>query len=351
MAAGASTTLLGSFGARLGIDTSEYARGIINAETATRVFGATFVTFVQNPILGSIDLMAKAGGAAISMSKDILADAEAIQRMGQATGLSVELLQALRAELDLAGHGADAARGALAFFTKTMGEAKNETGPAIELLRQWGITADDLSDAEFVFRRVIDEIGRAPDAFSRSAITAKFFGEEAGTKLVNAIGGGTEALDALIRRQRDFNQVFSSETVNVLADANTWLGQLVLGFDGLKRALIGNFLAGFFEEFDTGTQSVQMFSRELSQTLLPYVKNLGSDLQQIVGSLSDVARLLREIEALTQSVGFQTAVNVGETNMKRIEAQYNFYGRLLSDDFLRDVVPFYPGSRQTGASR
>ncbi|HCT46159.1 MAG TPA: hypothetical protein DF699_13200, partial [Phycisphaerales bacterium] len=76
---------LGNFQARLGLDSKDYAKGMINAEAASRVFGNSFTAFVSNPLLGSIEIFKNVGQAAISGSVEILGYAESIERLSQQT--------------------------------------------------------------------------------------------------------------------------------------------------------------------------------------------------------------------------------------------------------------------------
>src|SRR4051812_2205082 len=53
----------GSAASKLGLDLSEYTRGMLQATSLAQLFPQTVTTFIANPLLGVVEVAEKAGGA------------------------------------------------------------------------------------------------------------------------------------------------------------------------------------------------------------------------------------------------------------------------------------------------
>jgi hypothetical protein len=301
MAIGAAT-ILGSFAARLGIDTNEYAQGVLQAQAITATFGQSFATFITNPLLGSIDVFKKVAAGAVSMATEVLGDAEAIQRLSQQTGASIELLQALETRMNVAGFSGEQAGKGLLVLAKNMEEARQNGGPLKDMFERLGVSLEPGGDIDLGLAQLLDGLRDIPNEGTRSAIAMRLLGEEAGPRMVNAVGGGSEALRQMIDEGRKLGQVFGDETVNTLADFNTTVGYGALAIEGLKRQLVGEFIAGFAEQFDTGTGSIIRFSGDIQGKLIPVARQLGEQLGGVVGNLDQVLERLEKILAKAEEI-------------------------------------------------
>lgn len=294
MALGAGTTI-GTFRAVLGLDTSDYARGIINAEAMNRVFGSSFTSFVSNPLLGSIDIIKNAVGGLLRYSGQLLSTAEDVQRLGQVTGVSAESIQALRRQMELAGHDAKAADDGLRFLARGLGDAQRGAGPAVQALEALGISIEDIADTEEGLRIVLDALDAVPDAATRSALAAKLLGEQAGAKLVNAVGGGARALDDLIDRGLRLGKVIEEATVDSLAGLNTTLGLSKQSLEGIRQAATAAFLKGFAGEFDSGAQSAEDLAERINASLTPALERMGRATGEFIGNLDSLIERLERV--------------------------------------------------------
>jgi hypothetical protein len=286
MAVGVAT-ILGSFAARLGLDTNEYAKGVLGAQAMNAAFGQSFANFVTNPLLGSIDLFKKVAGGAIGLGKEVLADAEAVYRLGQQTGATTELLQALATRMEVAGFSGEQAAKGLLVLGKNMAEARANGGPLKVLFDQLGVSLDPGQPLNEGLAQLLDGLYALSDPAERSAIAMKLLGEEAGPRLVNAIGGGRRELQQMIEEGRRFGAVWGDEAVKALADANTALGYTDTAIANIQRRMAVAFLRGALGEIDTGTDGVLNLSEALNSELIPALEDAGRLTANLIKLLSD----------------------------------------------------------------
>lgn len=281
-------TILGSFAARLGLDTSGYSSGIINADSMNRVFGQSFASFVSNPLLGSIDIIKKVGGAFLNLSGTIMGNAEAVQRLSQQTGASVEVIQALEKRLDLAGFAGERARQALI-------KLNQQAGMGSKVFETLGIDPSQARSIDSLLGQVLDALSEVDDQTVRTSLAMQLFGEEAGPQLLNAVGGGTQALRAMVNEYKDLGLVIDQSGIKTLSDFNTTIGYSKQAMDGLKQTAVAGFLEGFASEFDTGTGSMREFTAELTQKLGPAAEDFGRQIGLAVGNLDQLIEKMRDV--------------------------------------------------------
>jgi len=267
--------VLGSFQAKLGLDATDYAKGMINAEASSRIFGQTFTSFVSNPLLGSIGIMKQVAGAAIGLSQVILADAEAIERLSQQTGASEPLLIALQKQLELSGFSAERARQSFLVFNKFIADYNNDGPLANEVLRQLGMNLDGISGFDPTFRAIIDRLSQIEDPAMKAMIAMKLFGEEAGHDVINAIGGGNAAIDEMIDRYTRLGFVIDRYTNTQLADMNTHLGITHQAIEGIKTNAIREFLLGINGDLEVTDKNIVSIADRINTELGPAARSFG----------------------------------------------------------------------------
>lgn len=296
---GAGNTL-GRFTATLGLDTKDYARGIINAQSLNRVFGQSFTAFVSNPLLGSIGLLKQVGGALIRAAGQQLAYAETLQRTSQQLGVSEQLLVALNKRLEVAGFQGDIGAKALQKFATSLLDLQRGAGPLKEVGQAIGLVLDPTDTLDRNLARVLDTIAALPNAAQRSAAAAKIFGEEAGPRLVNAIGGGSQAMAHMVREAQQLGFRVDTLSNNGVAGLNTQMGYLKLAVEGIRFNAMQSFLVGITRSTSQSTEGITQMTDAINRELGPAMESLG---RQSVPLLRDTAALLPEVvELLTMTV-------------------------------------------------
>lgn len=289
-------TILGTFTARLGLDTSEYARGIINAETMNRVFGQSFAAFVASPLLGSLGLIQKVGSGLLNMGRsfvkysgDVLGAAEATQRLAERTGATAELVQALERRLDLAGFASDRARQALT-------KLNQQAGAGNKVFEALGVDPSRFNSIDQLLGAVLDRLTSIEDQSLRTALAMQLFGEEAGPELMNAVGGGTRELARMVEEAQRLGLVLSGQTVRSLADLNTSIGQNQQAWEGLKLSVTAAFLEGIAGRSGEVSGNVTDITVGLRTELIPVARELGDQLSRVLDLITKILDKADRIE-------------------------------------------------------
>lgn len=295
---------LGRFMARLGMDESDYTRGIINAAGMSRVFGDTFATFVSNPLLGSINIMKNVGGWLVRNSQETLAYAETIERLSQQTGASERLLISLQKRLEIAGFSSERAGQGMAFFNKFIEDYNRGGKLTNDLVAQLGVNLDELEGTDARFAAIVDAISRLPDPATRSAIAMQIFGRMGGPELINAIGGGSEAIDEMIDQYTRLGFVIDRDANTQLAALNTNLGFLEQSIEGIKTNFLNEFLIGVATNAESSNESVVELSATINAELTPAARQLGSALGELVSNLREIGEFADDARKIGDVANF-----------------------------------------------
>lgn len=291
---GAGSTI-GAFTATLGMDTKDYAKGILTAQGLNKVFGETFATFVANPLVGSVAIMQKVAGAAVAMGKAFasaaeqhLANAEGYQRLSQQLGVTEQLLIALEKRLQVAGAAGDIGHKSLQKFAVGLMDLRRASGPVKEVADALGLVIDPAESLDRNFAVMLDAINELPTAAQRSAAAAKVFGEEAGPKLINAIGGGAGAVRQMVDEMEALGFRVDKLGNDGLAGLNTQLGYTRLAIEGIKFNAMQSFFEGLTGGADGSTQSITQLAATINNSLGPSIRMVGTLLNPIVTNFPGV---------------------------------------------------------------
>lgn len=302
------------------------------------IFGTTFSAFVVSPLLGGIALFSKIGSAAIKAGKDMISfagdtleSAEALERMSQQTGASVELLTALEKRLEVAGFGADKAGQSFNFMNKFIADANQGGKIAVDLLDSMGVSLDGISSSDDRFRVLLDGLNSIEDQALRSDAAMLIFGRTAGIEVVNAIGGGNTAIDEMIQQYRDLGFVIDQQSVHAMANMNTSIGITNQAIEGFKGNLMRQFLAGMAGDADLSNEGIIELAATLNKELGPEVRRLG---ESIMSSLNEITPALSQIAPLVSEISEQ---------IRLLDAAYE-------DSFLQLYLTGNRGLAQAGAS-
>ena len=287
--------VLGSFQAKLGLDSTDYAKGMINAESVSRIFGQSFATFVSNPLLGSIQIFKNLGSAVITGSVQMLAYAESIERLSQQTGASEPLLIGLQKQLELAGFSAERARQSFLVFNKFIADYNNDGPLANQILSQMGINLNGLTGFDDIFRAMIERLSQIEDPAMKASIAMKLFGEEAGHDTINAIGGGNAAIDEMIDRYTRLGFIIDRGANSKLASLNTNIGLVSQAIDGVKTNAIREFLFGVTGDLDLTNEKVVKLADSINKELGPASRAAGEYTSNMALGLGEVLRAINPL--------------------------------------------------------
>lgn len=275
---------LGSIRAVLDLDDTSYERGILNAQALNNAFGQSFADAITNPVVFGLGKLREFAGAAVSLGQDILATAEEVQRLGEATGFSTDAIQAMRAEFELAGKGAEQADDILSEFNLRLGEAREGSGAAAEAIRVLGSDILGIRDIETAFNVVIQRLNQVEDGSQRAALVNQLF-SGAGVKALDLLD---ETLVEITQRQRNLSQVTEEETIASLAGLNTTVGEFQSLVDGLATQGLASFIGGFADESDAANLSVEKLGAALQDQIVPGLRDAGEFMATITGQVSTI---------------------------------------------------------------
>ncbi len=281
---------LGSIRTTMGLDESNFVRGMINAQGAAQIFGQSITTFVNNPLLGTIGLVKSVGTSIFTAVKEQAFANQELLRSAQRIGTTVELLSALRGSYKGWGQDAEAVQRHLTKLNQQIGEslagnqaAKDNFDALRVALRENSGNAREFND---VFFDVVEGLGNLENHSRRVAIAQKLFGEDV-SRVIDIIGRGKDTLRSFTDESEKLGEVFSLEQAN---QAN----QLANAFDTMDRAIRGikaqlaqGVISGFIgEEFNSA--ELATISKTIRDDLAPAAQALGEGLREVVDALKQI---------------------------------------------------------------
>lgn len=224
---------------------------------------------------------------AVALTKNALDTADALGKLSQKTGQSVEQLSVLKFAAEKADRNFEEISKSLTKFTiKLDGAGANVKDLFGSMTALNGLNQDQR------FLKVAEAIAKIEDPVKKAAMAAKFFGEKAGAELIplfNDLANGgfkkareeaerlgivfdTDMADSAQRTNDNFKTLkarvegaavaFSGPLAQALADATDDLNNMSLGGDGVFKTL-GKLVVGFVTSliagFDDGSQAAVIF--------------------------------------------------------------------------------------------
>lgn len=283
---------IGSFTATLGLDTKDYARGIINADAMNRVFGNSIATFIANPMLGVLDLTRKFIQSSIGRVRALAEEGEALHRLSQQAGIASDQIQAIESAVALAFGTHGLGHQAILRFARALGDARREGGAIADLFDSMGL--DISQDNTRVLLDTIDALSQIEDQATRTSMAIQFFGRSGGPELAQEFAQGRRALQENYELMRRFGQIDSPQTTAFLSEINTSIGSIQLALDGVIRQLTIGFLQGLAGA-DADAKSVQETVAEITSAIINDGVPAMRDIAQIVRTLLVDAQAIRDI--------------------------------------------------------
>jgi hypothetical protein len=164
---------LGALTVQLGLDASEYTRGLTRAEAQARQFSRNMRSTIGDivGILGGLQL----GSQFLQATKDIIAEAAALNDLSDATGSSVEALSRLNNQAKIAGADFGTLQAALLKLSQGMAGAEDESNKTKEALRILGITTKDPVEA---LQQAALKLNTYADGVNKVGFAVALFGKQ-----------------------------------------------------------------------------------------------------------------------------------------------------------------------------
>lgn len=285
--------MLGSIRATMGLDESNFVRGMVNAQGAAQIFGQSVVTFVNNPLLGAINLMKGAAVSTFGLLKETAALNQEIFRTSERTGVSTRLISAMRKEFQDLGVSGDAVEKAFHRFNERVSSAEGD-------LKSMGVETRDanhaLRETESIFRDFTDRLAETESQAQRTALIQKFLGDEM-LRAMQVVTGGSSGLDAIVETWRRLGHVLENDAAKSADIASTALGKLIAGWQGIKVNAVTQFLAGLVGQTDQMSLKIEELADKINQKLGPAARSAGEALGDMFEKGGKIAHS-EEVEGL-----------------------------------------------------
>lgn len=199
--------LISRLGVVLGLDTSEFVKGLGIADTKLKDFGSKVKT-------GLATAVALAGAEMIAATKQAADYADEMFKASQKVGVTTEQLSALRYAADLADVEFGQLQGGLIKLSKAMNEAYSGSDNMKQAFKDAGIAITDnngkLRDTNTVFIELADRFQKANDGATKTAMAMKFFGKS-GAEMIPMLNGGAKAIKEATAEAEKFGLIVTTE--------------------------------------------------------------------------------------------------------------------------------------------
>lgn len=222
-------------------------------------------------------------GAMASLVNSTAQAGDALSKMAERTGMSVEQLQEWEFAARRGGMETTEFKTAIRDLTKNVGEAVNGTGEGKVVFDALGISLRDsmghVRDSNDIMLDLADRMEAIPDAATRSAIAQKLFGESGG-KMVVALKGGREELAALFDEQKKYGQLTEQQAKDSadFVDQTTNLGE---AWGGVMKMITANLMPVLSPMINRITQWVQINKDLIASQVTEYIKRFASFIESI----------------------------------------------------------------------
>jgi methyl-accepting chemotaxis protein len=211
-----------------------------------------------------------AGGAAfagltsftglISSARAAIGRLDDIADRAKTSGIGTDLLQSLEHGAQQAGLEVADMGGALSFFAKGMGQAAEGTGRLYSgLLKLNPVLLQQIlhaKDQEERLKLVADALDKTKDAAKRAALSAALFGD---VDMARLFEGGAEAIDKMVQKAKDLDQVVSADDIKRAGEYDTALNDIEKSTGKAVDALVINLgpaLVGASTGFRIGIEAI-----------------------------------------------------------------------------------------------
>ena len=300
--------------ATLGLDSTQYDKGLTDSEEKGKSFGESLGKVVATGAKVGAVAVAAVGTAAIgattAFAKGITSVSQYgdnIQKTSQKLGLSYEAFQSWDYVMNIAGTSMNNMTVGLKTLTNKLDAAKGGSKDALAQFEALGLSMEDLQSMsrEDLFKQVISGFQGMADSTERAALANDFFGRS-GQELTPLFNMSKEETQDLIDKANEYGMVMSDSAVEASAKFKDEMTTLTTTMSGLKNNLMSEFLpsistvisglSAVFAGDDSGLgqidEGVNNFIEQLNKTL-PKMLEIGG---RILGSLmSAISKNLPEL--------------------------------------------------------
>lgn len=240
--------------AKLGLDTSEYEKGLEGAESKGAKFGAGLKAaagVTAGVITATAAATVASAKAFVSGAAEVATYGDNIDKTSQRLGISAEKYQEWDYAMQIAGTSMDNMQMGMKTLTNQLDSAKNGSADAIAKFEALGISMEDLAtmSREEVFEAAIYGFQNMADSTERAALANDLFGRS-GQELTPLFNMTNEETQKLIASAEEYGMVMSDEAVAASAGFQDSLTTMQNTMAGMKNNMMANFLPSLTTAMD-----------------------------------------------------------------------------------------------------
>lgn len=288
--------MIGSIRATLGLDESNFVRGLLSAQTAAGVFGQTVVNFVNNPLLGTLSIMRNVVLETGRLIVDTTRLNEEYFRTAQRLGVSTRTVSGLQMAYRGVGLQASEIEKQFAKLSTQVDAAAHGNETAADMFERLGVSVrnanGDIRPLDRIIRDVSDGLSQLKNEQERITLGTALFGESY-VKVSKIIGDGAVVLEALIERAERYGQVLRDDVAQGAAQASEAMRGMNEAWEGTKRTFATSFTNALVEEMggvqrasdamaDAGVKSADVFGEAMGRMVANVLPGLTAMLELLV---------------------------------------------------------------------
>lgn len=278
--------------AKLSLDSSEYEKGLGDAETKGSTFGSGLkkAATVGAAAVAAVGTAAIAAGTSLVKSTgDVAAYGDNIDKMSQKMGISAQAYQEWDAIMQHSGTSMGAMSGAFKTLQNAMAGPTDEQSMAFKNL---GISSEIYAmKTEDAFNLVITKLQEMPESARRTAIAQKLLGRGA-MEMGALLNTSAEDTQAMRDRVHELGGVMSDDAVKASAQFQDTLQDMSTGFDSLKRNMLSEFLPAITDVMDGLTN---LFTGDYDEGIERISEGVGQAIDKISEMLPKILEVGKNI--------------------------------------------------------
>lgn len=249
--------------------------------------------------------------AAINYGKGLIDDADAMSKLAQKTGVTVEALSSMGHAAELSGANVGILSKAFKTLAKNSNDTKDGVGEAKDAFEELGIsvTQEDgsLKTLDAIMLDVADSISKMTDSTQQAAFASDIFGRS-GFELLPMLKQGKEGIKKMTDEADQLGITIGTDFAKESEKANDAVTKLKGAFDGLVRVGLVDVATSLTDVANGMTMivtSVKDFNETDTGKAIAFISSLNNPLKLYTKALEAAARA-RDILVFGPDVGADT---------------------------------------------
>lgn len=239
--------------AKLGLDTSEYDKGLDESEQKGSNFGQKLGKAVSTGAKVATAALAATTAATVAGAKaftsgvaNVAQYGDNIEKTSQKLGIGVTKFQEWDYVMNIAGTSMNNMTMGMKTMTNQLDNAKNGSADALAKFEALGLSLEDIQSMsrEEIFEASIKGFQNMAESTERAALANDLFGRS-GQELTPLFNMTNEETQKLIETANQYGMVLSEDAVNASATFQDSLTTMRNTMTGLKNSMLSEFLPSF----------------------------------------------------------------------------------------------------------